>query len=131
ILDLIHITDPNYSRSAKSWTYARPMLNLAARRAEHIVTISEYSKAQIVERLGVRDSKVTVIYCGVDSLFAPADRQEALQIVSSALGLHPPYILYVGNLKPHKNVSTLLQAFARLRERSDFSHKLLIVGDDA
>lgn len=131
ILDLVHITDPVYSGSVRSWAYARPVLNLIARKADHIVTISEYSKAQIVERLGVRASKVTVIYCGVDSRFCAVGRQAVLERVSSALGLHPPYILYVGNLKPHKNVSTLLRAFALLCKRKDFPYKLLIVGDDA
>lgn len=130
ILDLVHITDPVYSRSFSSWVYARPMLNLVARKANHIVTISEYSKAQIVERLGVRASKVTAIHCGVDSRFCDTDREEAFRRVSSALCLQEPYILYVGNLKPHKNVSTLLRAFARLCKRNDFPYKLLIVGDD-
>ena len=53
IHDLIHITDPVYRRSFKGWGYARLVLNLAARKADHIITVSEYSKAQIVERLGV------------------------------------------------------------------------------
>jgi glycosyltransferase involved in cell wall biosynthesis len=131
ILDLIHISDPSYRQSFKSWLYARPMLNLAARKAEHIVTLSEYSKAQIVEQLGVAPSKVTTIYCGVNGQFRCTDRKEAYAAVSSALGIQEPYFLYVGNLKPHKNVSRLLQAFARLRQRRDMRHKLLIIGDDA
>jgi glycosyltransferase involved in cell wall biosynthesis len=130
ILDLIHITDPGYSQSFKSWVYARPMLNLAARKAEHIVTISEYSKTQIVERLGVQAEKVTAIYCGVNGEFHCVDRKEAYAAVSRALGIQEPYVLYVGNLKPHKNVSTLLRAFARVCKRSDFPYKLLIAGDD-
>jgi len=131
ILDLIHITDPVYSRSFRSWAYARPMLNLAARKAQHIVTLSEYSKAQIVERLGVSPSKVTAIHCGVNGQFRPLEREEAGRIVSDALGLQGPYILCVGNLKPHKNVSILLRAFAQLRRRSDIPHRLVIIGDDA
>ena len=130
ILDLIHITEPAHRHSLKSWVYASPMLHLVARKAEHIVTISEYSKAQIVERLGVSPSKVTPIYCGVNGRFRPLKREEADRIVSDALGLQGPYILYVGNLKPHKNVSTLLRAFAHLRRRRDIPHRLLIIGDD-
>ncbi len=130
ILDLIHITDPVYRRSLNSWAYARPMLNLAARKAAHIVTISEYSKAQIVERLGVPPSKVTTIYCGVNSQFRCVERGEASTAVSETLGLQAPYLLYVGNLKPHKNVSTLLQAFALLRKRRDIPQRLVILGDD-
>ncbi len=131
ILDLIHIMDGAYSRSLQSWVYARPMLNLVARKAERIVTISEYSKARIVERLGVPASKVTVIYCGVDRDFRAMDREEAFHSVREALGIQEPYLLYVGSLKPYKNVSGLLKAFAILRKRRDLGHRLLILGDDA
>ncbi len=131
ILDLIHITDPVYSRNFRSWVYARPMLNLVARKADHIVTISEYSKAQIVERLGVQAEKVTAIHCGVNGQFRCVDRKEAYAAVSEALGIQEPYLLFVGSLKPHKNIFTLLQAFALLRKRHDIRQRLLIVGDDA
>jgi len=107
------------------------MLNLVARKAEHIVTLSEYSKAQIVEHLGVASSKVTAIYCGVNGQFRCVDRKEAHAAVSEALGIKEPYLLFVGSLKPHKNISTLLQAFMLLRQRHDIRQKLLIVGDDA
>jgi len=107
------------------------MLNLVARKAEHIVTLSEYSKAQIVERLGVPTEKVTAIYCGVNGQFRCVDRKEACAAVSQALGIQEPYLLFVGSLKPHKNISTLLRAYALLRNRGDIRQRLLIVGDDA
>jgi glycosyltransferase involved in cell wall biosynthesis len=131
IHDVIHITDPVYRLGVRAWLYARPVLNLVARKADHIVTVSEYSKAQIVEQLGVPSSKVTAIYNGVNSQFCCVDRSEAFAAVSRALGLRTPYVLYVGNLKPHKNVSTLLRAFALLRNRKDTPQELLIIGDDA
>jgi len=128
IHDLIHITDPDYRRSWKAWAYARPALNLAARKADHIITVSEYSKAQIVQRLGVPPSKVTAIYHGVDAEFSPIDRVVAGQAVSAALGVREPYILYVGGLRRYKNVSTLLKAFAIFCRRNITCHRLLIVG---
>lgn len=131
ILDLIHITDPTYRRGFRSWGYARPMLNLTAKKAKHIITISEYSKKQIVEVLGVPGSKVSVIYCGANPEFRYCVGETAREMVHRRLGLDGPYILYVGNLKPHKNVSTLFRAVAGLRKRRTMPHKLLIVGDDA
>jgi glycosyltransferase involved in cell wall biosynthesis len=130
IHDLIHISEPAFRRSVKGWAYAMPVLNLAARKADHIVTVSEYSKAQIVERLGVQPSKITVIYNGVDGGFRCVGREPARSAVSAALGLQVPYILFVGNLKPHKNISTLLRAFALLRKSKSIPQDLLIVGDD-
>jgi glycosyltransferase involved in cell wall biosynthesis len=131
IHDVIHITDPVYRRGVQAWFYARPMLNLVARKADHIVTVSEYSKAQIVEQLGVSSSKVTAIYHGVNSQFCCIERSEAFAAVSEVCGIQGPYILYLGSLKPHKNISRLLQAFALLRKRRDIPQKLMIVGDDA
>jgi glycosyltransferase involved in cell wall biosynthesis len=131
ILDLVHITDPVYRRSFRSRIYARPMLNLIARKAEHIVTLSEYSKAQIVERLGVTPTKVTAIHCGVNSQFHCVPREGALVTISEALGIQEPYLLFVGSLKPHKNIFTLLRAFALLRKRRDIPQRLLIIGHDA
>ena len=131
IHDIIHITDPVYRRSLKAWAYARPVLGLAVRKAEHIITISEYSKARIIERLGVPSSKVSTIYRCVDGEFLPMDREEAFKAACEGLGLHGPYLLYVGSLKPYKNISSLLKAFAILRRRCNIPQTLVILGDDA
>jgi glycosyltransferase involved in cell wall biosynthesis len=106
------------------------MLNLVARRADRIIADSEFTKQQIVEHLGVSPSKVTVVYLGVDIHFYPHDRMQAFVRATSLLGLGRPYILFVGNLKPHKNVLTLIQAFSQICTHQDFNHQLLILGDD-
>lgn len=131
IHDLIHIMEPAFRATLASWCYARPMLHLGARKAAHVITVSQYSKRQIVERLGIAPSKVSVIYNGVASQFHSRDRQECATRVSEALSLHTPYLLYVGNLKPHKNVGTLLRALALLCQRRQAAPQLLVVGDDA
>ena len=130
ILDLTHLMDPTYRRSLAGWVYARPMLNLVSRKACHIITISKYSKAQIIEQLNVPPAKITAIYCGVSSYFHCLDQQEAFTRVSADLFVQRPYLLYVGNLKPHKNVASLLRAFALLRARKVLDKQLLIIGDD-
>ena len=86
IHDVIHITDPGYRASFKAWAYARPVLSLAVRKARHIITVSDYSKAQIIERLGVPSSKVSTIYCGVNGEFLPMDKEEAFNAVSDSAG---------------------------------------------
>lgn len=130
IHDLIHLSDAAYRRNPKGWAYARPMLHWVARKACHIVTVSEYSKSQIVERLGIVPEKVTVIHNGVGPGFSCVDSQAAFQTVAAQLGGDRPYLLYVGNLKPHKNLFTLLRAFALLRSRGASHCRLMIVGDD-
>ncbi len=131
IHDLIHIMDPSLSRTPVAWAYARPMLHFASRRACRIVTVSNFSKDRIVQLLGVPAEKVTVIYNGVHPRFRCQDPAEARKRVSAALSLDYPYFLYVGNLKPHKNVECLLLGFALLRARGLSDCDLVIVGDDS
>jgi glycosyltransferase involved in cell wall biosynthesis len=130
IHDLTHIMDRTFRRTLASLVYARPMLAIASRKADHIITVSEFTKRQIVDRLRVPPEKVTVIYHGVSSHFRVCDRDEAFRAASSALQLRRPYLLYIGALKPHKNIPTLIRAFALLRGRRKVEHQLLIVGDD-
>ena len=130
IMDVIHLRSPEYRRSLSSLLYARPMLNLAARKADHVVTVSNYSKKEIMEELGIPCSSISVIHCAPGAHFQrPAELRE-IQSAVAALGLDRPYVLYVGNLKPHKNVATLLRAFAYLRREKRLQHSLLLVGND-
>ena len=131
IHDLNHILDRTYRRTIKSMLYAQPMLRLVARRADHIFTVSEYSKRKIVEHLGVGAERISVVYNGIGAHIFPEDRDVARANTNRDFGFSGPYILFVGNLKPSKNVQGLLQAFAVLQQRSKVSHRLLIVGDDA
>ena len=130
IHDTIQTADPTYGRSFGGLLYARPMLALVTRKASHIVTVSHYSKIQIVERLGVPAAKITVIHEAAGSSFRCLDPSDARRDISQRLGIERPYILYVGSLKPHKNVLSLIRSFSLLRARKATEHQLVIVGDD-
>ena len=130
IHDLTHVTDPTFKRTLAARFYARPMFNFVARRADRIIADSEFTKQQIVEHLAILPSKVVVVYLGVSDHFSPHDRGQAVLRVSSLPDLKRPYILFVGNLKPHKNVRTLIHAFSQMRAHKDFDHQLLILGGD-
>ncbi len=130
IHDLTHLLDETMGRSLKSRVYARPMLQHVARRADHIFTVSQYSKDRIVEHLGADARKVTVTYNAVPPHIYPGPRDESRTGTNDAFGFSGNYLLFVGNLKPHKNVSGLLKAFAMLRQRGKIDHKLLVLGDD-
>jgi glycosyltransferase involved in cell wall biosynthesis len=131
IMDVIHLCSPKYRHTWSSLLYARPMLNAAARKADHIITVSNYSKTQIMETLGTPGSKISVIHCGVGAQFRQVGGQRESSAAAGILGIDGPFLLYVGNLKPHKNVPTLLRAFAELRRGKKLAHSLLIVGEDA
>ena len=131
IHDLTHIVDQSYRRNIKSWMYSQPMLRLVGKRANHIFTVSEYSKRNIIEHLGVEAQRISVVYCAAGPHIFPEAHDVANAKVNRDFGFVGPYILFVGNLKPHKNVIGLLRAFAIVRERRRIAHSLLVIGDDA
>lgn len=111
--DLIHLVCPELLTDRKAHWYASWMLPSATRRAAHILTVSEYSKQEILRHLKVQETKVTVIYHGVEEAFHPLSK---IEVESYRVGHRLPerFLLYVGLLKPHKNVVRLLRAFSAL-----------------
>jgi len=98
IHDLIHLHQP--MRNPLAPLYARAMIRRAVKRARCVLTVTETVKAQLETELGAKN--VIVTPNGVESLRGtPRNSEER-------------FFLYVGNDKPHKNVDTLLDAFARV-----------------
>jgi glycosyltransferase involved in cell wall biosynthesis len=130
IHDLTHIIDPTQRRRVASWVYAQPVLRLAAKRADHLFTVSEYTKSVIVDHLSVKPDKITVTYSGVGPHIYQEDRGASKAKIAVDFGCSDPFVLFVGNLKPNKNVSGLLRAFDQLIRRHRLPHRLLIIGDE-
>ena len=99
-----------------------------ARRADAVIAVSEATKRDVIELLGVPAERVTVIPEAVDSEFAPPLRATASRVVAERFGLRSRYVLYVGQFDPRKNMDGLLGAFARAAE-ADRELRLVIVGD--
>lgn len=112
--DLIHLRFPPRHHHPVAPLYARLMLRLAVRRGRRLITVSESTRRDLVERLGARPERIRVIPNGVGAPFEPADAPERPDPALLGLGVEPPYFLFVGNPLPHKNVAGLLDAFAGL-----------------
>jgi glycosyltransferase involved in cell wall biosynthesis len=80
--------------------------------SEHVITVSEFSRRQLVDELGVAVDHVSVIHNGVDERFAPGARDGAL---AERLGVGSrPTTLFLGGLKARKNVDLLLEVWPRV-----------------
>ena len=86
------------------------------RKADLIIVPSHTVERDVVERLGVREDRVAVVSHGCEPRFQPARDGTAHRDVAARYGLPPRYVLAVGTLEPRKNLTTLLRAFARLRD---------------
>ncbi|MGB4775824.1 MAG: glycosyltransferase family 1 protein [Daejeonella sp.] len=108
--------------------YARILIFLAARLSDIIITISDFSKREILKHTWIKETKIVVNYCGVDTeLFRPISKPDKEKFLLKRTDLPKKFILYVGNVKPHKNLTILVQAFILLNE-SMRDITLVIVG---
>jgi glycosyltransferase involved in cell wall biosynthesis len=130
IHDLNHLLNTTYRRSWKSRLYAKPLLSFAAANADVIVTPSEYTKAMVSEHLNADAGKILVIPGCVASCFQRKEKKEARSRVAQQLGISRPYLLFVGNCAPNKNVPLLLESVAQLRSRRDDAPLLVLAGNE-
>jgi glycosyltransferase involved in cell wall biosynthesis len=98
---------------------------LYAARATAIISDSEYSKREIVARLNVNAAKVSVIPVALGGEFKPASLTASAK---SRYAIGSPYVLYVGNFNPHKNIPRLIRAFALLPGPVRSRHSLVLAG---
>jgi len=111
--DLIHLKFPRYFTAVQK-AYARIVLWHVARNAGAIITGSEHTKRDVVETLKVNERKVYSIHHGVQPGFQKVLEPGRIHAFRERFSLRNPYVLYVGNIKPHKNIPTLLRAFERI-----------------
>jgi glycosyltransferase involved in cell wall biosynthesis len=131
IHDLNHLLDATYRGTWKSRLYAEPLLKLAVRKADVIVTPSAYTKAKLSQHLGVEPSRISVIPCCVASCFQSIEKKQARTSVAHKLAITQPYLLFVGNCAPNKNIPLLLDSVARLTRRRADAPVLLVAGNDS
>ena len=112
---------------ARRRQYFQAMTNVATRRADHVIAVSESTKADIVELLGVKPERITVTPLAADERFRPLPDAEVTAF-RTGHGLARPFALYLGNLEPRKNLPTLLRAFDQIAP--DVEHDLVIVGGE-
>ena len=130
IHDCIHLRFPQYLPNQFAYAYARSSLWVATHRASRVLTVSEASKRDILKYFNVPESKIDVIYNAMDERLGEAPTAEEMQNVRERYQLQDPFVLYAGNIKPHKNLERLIEAFHALRRGGLEQVKLLIIGDE-
>ena len=122
---VVSVLDMQYKRFPQdvSWLAARAMDVLypaAARRADAVVAISEFAKAEAVRFLGVPPEKVTTTLLAADPAFGAPGGPPPPELAGA------PYVLCVAHTYPHKNVALLVRAFSRIA--AEIPHRLVLVG---
>ena len=126
IHDLIYLVFPKFIDSKIKYYYSKILMYQAIRRACHIFTDSKNSQNDIIRFFGTPIDKISITYNGVGEEFRIKEKSEIVYLYQKyGISKESKIILYVGNLKPHKNTETLLKAISYL-DRHDTV--LLLVG---
>ncbi|BBM86903.1 glycosyltransferase family 4 protein [Candidatus Uabimicrobium amorphum] len=113
--------------------YIKKVLPFMVRRLDHILTVSESSKKDIVEFARVPEHRVTVTPLAADeNVYKPLDKEIARKEVEKHYALHnAPYILYISRIEhPGKNHVNLIRAFELCKQRHHVPHKLVLAGSE-
>ena len=131
IHDCIHLVFPqHYLPGRLTRSLARFTFWHAANRSARVLTVSEASKRDILRLLRIPSDKVDVIYNAIDDRFSHPPDETQMTRVRERYQLHDRFLLYSGNVKPHKNLERLIDAFARLRQHGFDDIQLLITGSE-
>jgi len=98
------------------------------KQADHLITVSEHSKRDLVEHLGIPEEKVSVTYLGVDPGCEKVAMDVAVDNIVNELNLTDPYFLFIGTIEPRKNLIRTLKAYRAARLQHNDFPKLVVVG---
>jgi len=124
--DLAFLLYPHFLTKESAKYYGQ--IDQAVRRTDHIIAVSEATKHDLMQRLGVPENKVTVIYEASSPQYRPLPAAEARAYVRGKFNLEDDYILFVSTIEPRKNVPGLLQAYRQLLDSYKVKTKLVLAG---
>ncbi|HEY6308104.1 MAG TPA: glycosyltransferase family 1 protein [Candidatus Angelobacter sp.] len=127
IHDVIYLACKQDMPSRLGRLYYHVMMAAAVRLADRVLTVSEFSRNEILRYLNADPAKIAVVYSGVDPAFQRVCDAAQIEAVLSKYRIDEDYILYTGICKPRKNHAGLLRAFREFLKSGE-SAKLVIAG---
>jgi glycosyltransferase involved in cell wall biosynthesis len=99
----------------RSWMQMRLTVRLTARRAAHIITVSDYSRADIIRTYKIPPERITVTPEAAAESFFPVRNETELKRIRETYGIQENYILSLSSIQPRKNLVRLIEAYSCLR----------------
>lgn len=119
----------DYQPAYRRW-YFNTLSRLSAKKATKIISVSEDNKKQIIKFLKAPDSKIEVVYHGLEESFGRVAARNSIKSVLNKYGIGRKYILCVANNVLNKNLERLVKAFNLLKERYKEPCQLVIAGTE-
>lgn len=127
VMDVIPLSHPQFLKSQSRY-FKSYLWKKLTQRADRIITISEFSKAEITKYLGFSSDRIDVIPLGVDQRYFIKVSAEQKDSTLKALGVNTPFFLFIGSIQPRKNLVALLEAHAKLPRALAQQYPLVIAG---
>lgn len=118
-----HVSNP--VRSYYKWFTPR-----YAKKAERIVTVSDFTRNDLVGKYGINSEKIDVVYNGSNENYRPLSKVKKEEIKRELTG-GADYFIFTGAIQPRKNISNIFQAFDLFKKKTGSPTKLLIAGRKA
>lgn len=96
--------------------------------SDYIITVSEYSKRDIVKIFDYPEEKIKVTHLAADEYFCPLDKEKCKSYLRDTYNITDDFLLYLGGFSPRKNVKSILVAFSRIYNELPSSYKVVIIG---
>lgn len=97
-------------------------------RGDHFLAISEFTKSEMTKILGIKPERIDIVPCAAPSSIQRVNEEATLQSLREKYHLDAPYVLFVGNYNPRKNLERLIRAFDRMKRETELPHELVIAG---
>lgn len=139
VITVHDLTELVYARASRGGAVLQAGRRYLARRAlleaSRVICVSQAARRELARVFVIPEGKIATIYNALDERFRsePYPRDDAHILERHAINY--PFVLYAGNIRPHKNLPRLIEAFAvakaELRGTPEFDHlKLLVIGDE-
>ncbi|MFA6423018.1 MAG: glycosyltransferase family 1 protein [Patescibacteria group bacterium] len=103
------------------------MIKKTIKSVDHIITDAEFTKDKITEVYNIDPDIISVIYLGYSDRFRPISNKTLIKSVTSGYNITKPYIVYLGQQRPHKNLARLVRAFSLFRKKG-LDYQLVFIG---
>jgi len=123
IHDVSFVPYPHFAEE-RNVRYLRTHIKETVKRADAIITVSEFSAREICSYLGADEERVFAVHHGISDTFARPGAEETARVLADCK-LDRPYLLTVGTVEPRKNLTLMVEAFEHLK---DFDGDLVIAG---
>lgn len=125
--DLAFLRFPHVLTPAKR-LYHRTFTVRSLKHASMIITVSDSTMRDVHELVGIPYERIQTIYPCIDTRFSNVFKEEQIQTFREKYHLCDGFILYLGTLEPRKNILTLIDAYAQLRQTYQLREKLVLAG---